>query len=137
MPARSCGCLHTPDRPQASLPILIADESRAARSLKLAAWRVEALNVPPQDVFDLLVTLPADEDLPMGIKVGADLRWWQFAGKLALEIITHQRFRPVLLEEGVRYLGVWQPQFDSSDRDRIDRLVSAAPPLARAVIARC
>ncbi|MBI5564969.1 MAG: SNF2 helicase-associated domain-containing protein, partial [Chloroflexi bacterium] len=121
------------DRPQASLPILIVDEDRAARSIKLAAWRVEALSVPPQDVFDLLVTLPADEDLPMGIKVGADLRWWQFAGKLALEIITQQRFRPVLLEEGVRYLGVWQPQFDSSDRARIDRLVAALPPLARAI----
>ena len=123
------------DRPQASLPILLAaaHDGRSARRLKFAAWRVAALNVPPQEVFDLLVTLPADEDLPLGIKVGADLRWWQIAGKLALEIITQQRFRPALLEEGVRYLGVWQPQFDASDRARIDRLVSAAPPLARAI----
>jgi SNF2 family DNA or RNA helicase len=28
---------------------------------------------------------------------------------------------------------VWQPQFDPSDRDRIDRLVAALPPLARAI----
>jgi SNF2 family DNA or RNA helicase len=123
------------DRPQASLSILLAvsHEERGTRRLKLAAWRVEALSVPPQAVFDLLVTLPADEDLPLGIKVGADLRWWQIAGKLALEIITQQRFRPALLEEGVRYLGVWQPQLDASDRARIDRLVAALPPLARAV----
>lgn len=123
----------TPDRPLASLPVLLADEGRGPRTPKLAQWRVEALNVPPQDVFDLLITLPADEDLPVGIKVGVDLRWWQLAGKLALEIVAHQRYRPALLEEGVRYLGVWQPQFDSLDRSRIDRLVAAAPPLARSI----
>ena len=66
------------------------------------------------------------------MKIGSDLRCWQHAGQLAQELLAQQRFAPVLLEEGVRYLAVLQPQWNNADQARLEKLVQAMPSICRA-----
>jgi SNF2 family DNA or RNA helicase len=122
----------TPDRPVPSSPLLFEEEAKREK-LKFAAWKIEALSLAPRDALTFLVSLPTEEDTTPGVKVGDDLRFWQHAAHLALEILAQQRFSPVLLEEGIRYLAVWQPQFNNTDQPRLERLTQAMPAICRAV----
>lgn len=131
--------------PQAS-PGLVLNEPSAVRSkLKLAAWKVGALVISPQDVLGLLMALPSDDDTMPGVKVGADLRYWSMVGKLALDVLARQRFVPTLIRRDNRYLAVWQPLLDACAQDtlkgsdaaeqaRLDRLAGAMPPSCRAIL---
>ena len=121
-----------PDRPVPSSPLLFEEETKRDK-LKFAAWKIEALSIASRDALDFLVSLPAEEDTTPGVKVGDDLRFWQHAAHLALEILAQQRFSPVLLEEGIRYLAVWQPQFNNTDQPRLECLTQAMPSICRAV----
>ncbi len=108
-------------------------KNRSARNSPSAAWKIEAISVAPHDVLELLANLPSEEETTPGVKIGSDLRYWQHAGQLAQELLAQQRFAPVLLEEGVRYLGVWQPQWNNADLARLDRLTQVLPSICRAV----
>ena len=122
----------TAGRPVPSSPFLFEEETKREK-LALAAWKIEALSVAPDDVLDLLANLPPEEETTPGVKIGSDLRYWQHAGQLAQELLAQQRFAPVLLEEGVRYLGVWQPQWNNADQARLEKLTQAMPSICRAV----
>jgi SNF2 family DNA or RNA helicase len=122
----------TPDRPMPSSPFLFEEETKREK-LTFSAWKIEAIGVAPQDVLELLANLPSEEETTPGVKIGSDLRYWQHAGQLAQELLAQQRFAPVLLEEGVRYLGVWQPQWNNADLARLDRLTQVLPSICRAV----
>jgi SNF2 family DNA or RNA helicase len=123
----------TNDAPLAS-PDFFREDEPAAPKPHLATWRVDALIIPPADVFAFLVALPAADDLPIGIKIGADVRFWQIAGKVALEILAAQKFVPTLVQDDARYLALWQPQFDQpNDEARMARLAKAMPPICRAL----
>jgi len=119
-------------RPVPSSPFLFEDEAKREK-LALAAWKIEALSVAPDDVLELLANLPPEEETTPGVKIGSDLRYWQHAGQLAQELLAQQRFAPVLLEAGVRYLGVWQPQWNNADQARLEKLTQAMPSICRAV----
>ena len=121
-----------PDRPQPSSAFLL-DEELKREKLKLAAWKVDALFIAPRDVLNLLASLPPEEDTTPGIKVSSDVRYWQRVGQLALEILAQQRFMPALQEEGIRYVALWQPQWNTADRARLDRLAQIMPAICRAL----
>ncbi len=120
--------------PQASPGLLReAEASQAAGKLKLASWQVDALVVSPADAPGLLIGLPSEDDTTPGIKVGADLRFWSLAARLALELLARQRYAPALLKQDDRYLAVWQPQWsDPADEARLNQLAEAMPPVCRA-----
>jgi hypothetical protein len=122
-------------KPQASPGLLReAEAGKGAGKLKLAPWQVDALIVPPADVPGQLIGLPSEDDTTPGIKVGADLRFWSLAARLALELLARQRYALVLLKQDDRYLGVWQPQWsDPADEVRLNQLAEAMPPVCRAV----
>jgi len=121
--------------PQASPGLLReAEAGKGAGKLKLAPWQVDALVVPAVDVPGLLIGLPSEDDTTPGIKLGADLRFWAQAARLALELLARQRYAPALLKQDNRYLGVWQPQLsDPADEARLNQLADAMPPVCRAV----
>ncbi|HLF28464.1 MAG TPA: DEAD/DEAH box helicase [Anaerolineae bacterium] len=124
----------TPDGPQASPGLPRVDESAERGAPQLAAWKVAALAIPPVDAPALLAGLPLEDATTPGIKIGADLRFWQLAGKLALEVLAGQRYAPALVKEDQRFLAVWQPRLDNpNDRTRLDRLAKSMPPICRAV----
>jgi SNF2 family DNA or RNA helicase len=122
----------TADRPQPSSPLLF-EEPLKRDKLQIKPWKVEALHFAPRDALHVLANLPSEEDTTPGLKVGDDLRFWQQVSRLALEILAQQRFVPVLREQGVNYLALWQPQWSTADLQRIDRLKQAMPPICRAV----
>jgi SNF2 family DNA or RNA helicase len=124
----------THDAPQSSSGMLRESEEGARGKLKLAAWQVDALLIPPHAVPGLLLAVPAEDDTTPGLKVGADLRFWQAAGKFALELLARQRFAPRLLSQAEHFLAQWQPLLDEpADEARVERLVKAMPPLCRAL----
>ncbi len=122
--------------PQLSTPLLHEDgETSTAGKLLLTPWRVDTLSILPRDILALLANLPSEEDAAPGVKVGADLRYWSWAAKFVLELLARQRFKPVLLKRGERYLARWQPLLDEPhEQERLTRLVRAMPPVGRAVI---
>src|SRR5512145_306636 len=122
----------TSDRPVPSSPFLFEEEPKREK-LTFTPWRIEAISVAPHDVLELLANLPPEEETTPGVKIGSDLRYWQRAGQLAQELLAQQRFAPVLLEEGVRYLGVWQPQWNNADQARLEKLTQVLPSICRAV----
>jgi SNF2 family DNA or RNA helicase len=124
----------TRSAPQASPGPLRQEQVGRRGKLKLRAWQVEALLVPPRAVLRLLASLPRRDDGTTKTKIGSDLRFWAWAGKLALELLAGQRYEPVLGREGDRYVALWQPLWDeAADTSRLDRLVQSMPPICRAV----
>ena len=124
----------TRNAPYASPGLLFGDEDAERVKPQLAAWRVDALIVPPADAPALLAALPAEDDTTPGVRIGADLRFWGYAGKLALEVLAGQRYAPALIKDRTRYLALWRPLLDNpDDQTRIERLARAMPPLCRAV----
>jgi len=122
--------------PQPSLAILRETEptARGTSRITLAAWRADALTVPPRHTLDLLASLPADDELPHALKIGADLRYWQTVAKFALELLARQRVKPTLQKDGDKFLARWQPLLDEpSEQERLTRLVRAMPPICRAL----
>jgi SNF2 family DNA or RNA helicase len=121
-------------RPQASPSLPLDAESDHPTKLQLLDWKVDALIVPPVDAPALLAALPSEDDTTPGIKIGVDLRFWQQAGKLALEVLASQRYTPTLVKDDRRCLALWQPSIDNpSDQTRIERLARVMPPICRAM----
>jgi len=119
--------------PQVSPGLRRDDENESAGKVKLAAWQVDALCVPPQSMLGLLAALPGEDDDTPGIRVGDDLRFWGLAARLALEIVAAQRYMPALVKHDGYFLALWQPSLSPVDHQRLERLGQAMPPLCRAV----
>ena len=71
------------------------DEDTSPGKLTLSPWQSDALCIAPRTALECLAGLPSEEETPPGIKVGADLRYWQVAAKFALELVVRQRLTPV------------------------------------------
>ena len=96
--------------------------------LKLAPWQVEALCLSPRSVLDALAALPSDAETAPGIKIGADLRYWQVVARFALELLVRQRIKPAFLPDQEHYDARWQPVLDEpAEQERVKRLVEAMP----------
>ena len=121
--------------PQSS-SALLRDEDTSPGKLTLSPWQADALGVAPRTALEFLAGLPSDEETIPGIKVGADLRYWQVAAKFALELVVRQRLKPVLIKDGTHYLARWLPLLDEpNEQERLKRLAAynAMPPICRAV----
>ncbi|MCK4315307.1 MAG: hypothetical protein KAX24_06000, partial [Anaerolineae bacterium] len=96
--ARALACLPATSRgPQPSPQLIrdfLAEEPGEPESLGL--WRVDGLALPPLAALAFLNDLPRPEDLAPRVALGADLRFWSLAGKLALELLARQQFAPTL-----------------------------------------
>ncbi len=105
--------------------------------LRLAEWTVPALAAPPAAALRWLARLPrADGDgvaLPAPCRLGADLRFWAEAARLALELLARQRYLPAVVEQEEDHEARWRPLWDDArDAARLARLAAAMPPAARA-----
>ena len=119
------------DRPLPSRPWLW--ETDDAAPVTLRAWTVSTLALRPADVLPLLGGLPGPDDDTPGIELGPDLRYWVAAARFALGLLVRQRLRPALAEVGGGLRVRWVPLLDDhADRERLDQLVDALPPAARA-----
>ncbi|NLG26960.1 MAG: hypothetical protein GX557_03565, partial [Chloroflexi bacterium] len=115
---------------------LIEGELPEAGSVNLKPWRVEGVGVPVLEMLDVLAALPQSDVRPASAhRVGADLRYWGLAAKLALELLSRQRYLPGLREDDDEILAVWQPVLDDpADAERVTALARGMPAACRAVI---
>jgi SNF2 family DNA or RNA helicase len=112
-------------------------KSTPAGKIRLKPWSIPDLLFPPRDALALLVHLPSLYEETPGLELAADARFWQTAARFALELLAGQRFQPALVEENARCFARWRPILNTADdRARLEKLVRAMPPSARAV-ARC
>ena len=110
----------------------LAEEPEEPTSLGI--WRVDGLALPPLDALALLNDLPRPEDLAPRVALGADLRFWSLAGKLALELLARQQFAPTLTRQNGTFRAIWVPVLDRpEDLRRVERLAQAMPPVCRAL----
>ncbi|MCL4394542.1 MAG: hypothetical protein M1482_07035, partial [Chloroflexi bacterium] len=82
-----------PDVPDPS-PGMLRAENPSRQKRVLAAWQADALDVLPRDSLALLASLPSENEMPPGIRLETDLRYWQVAARLALELLARQRVKP-------------------------------------------
>jgi hypothetical protein len=119
--------------PQASPHLLrvVEDDASPDRPLRLEAWAVDAVRLPPAVAVDQLLNLPSTP--PVGLAVGDSIRYLAEACKLALELVARGRLRPVLERRGERWVALWRPVTDDPGDDaRVKLLVRSMPPLLRA-----
>ena len=101
----------------------------------LQAFRIPALGFAPADALDLLNHLPSPEEFPAHLLPADDLRFWQTAARWALELLAAQQYIPGLIQERGAYLARWQPLWNRpDDAPRLQRLIKALPPVARASV---
>src|SRR5205823_8480028 len=76
-------------------------ESRAPEALPAALeeWTVPALMAPAGVAMRWLAALAREARPAPHLALGADLRFWSEAARLALELLARQRFVPSLAEE--------------------------------------
>ncbi len=118
--------------PQPSKELLIDRETRLAGHLRLAPWWVRGLSLCPEGALRWLTLLPASEDTPHGLRLGADVRFWSLTARLALELLARQRFLPSFLPAGEGMISRWEPLLDD-EVDRLEALKTSMPPVCRAV----
>ena len=132
--ARALTCLpatgHGPQPSPQLIRDFLAEEPGEPESLSL--WRVDGLALPPLAALAFLNDLPRPEDLAPRVALGADLRFWSLAGKLALELLARQQFAPTLARQNKSFRAIWVPVLDRhEDLRRVEQLAQAMPPVCR------
>ncbi len=112
------------------------DFSRAGDPL-LAPWQIPACALDPVGALSILQSLPGDAELTPDLRVGEEVRFWQTASRLVLELIAQQKVLPGLVQEGNQghssTAARWRPVTDGPrDAPRLAQLRKAMPPVCRA-----
>ncbi len=98
----------------------------------LAPWHIHGMWLPSAQA------LPQVDALPTHIALGADVRYWQIAAALVLEMLAAQKLVPVLVPAdatGRTFHARWLPILDGpKDAPRLARLEKAMPPICRAEV---
>lgn len=109
-----------------------ADEPAAEEPAALEEWTVPALSAPAHAAVRWLAALSRDVRPAPHLTLGADLRFWSEAARLALELLARQRFAPSLAAAGDAFEARWEPLWDDpKDIRRLSQLADAMPPACR------
>ncbi len=139
LPGAELLLLPSDDRGPVPSPELIVETERPGiKEQRLRPWAVSGLFAGNSAALDLLLGLPTDA--PLGVVFGASLRFWVVAARFARELVGRQCFVPALVavEFPERRLlrGVWEAQVGDADRERLQMLARAMPPVCRAQVER-
>ena len=107
-----------------------------AKPPALMRWELAGFSATPLQAFTVLNRLPGADQLPSGLRLGADARYWQAALMLLLETLAQQKLLPLLAQAdaaGTTFHARWLPVLDGEDDGpRLAQLRAAMPPLCRA-----
>jgi SNF2 family DNA or RNA helicase len=104
-----------------------AEVTRAAKEATLEEWTVPALSVPPLAALRWLAQLPREGRPAAHLHLGADLRFWAEAARLALELLARQRFVPTVTAADPPE-AAWEPLWDDpDDARRLTQLAESMP----------
>jgi hypothetical protein len=123
--------------PSDRLASMTADPAEDERE-SLETWTIPCLTLDPADVCGVLLRLES-AGLDGGIELDHSLRYWIDVARFIVELLADQRFIPTVIQSGEAGGGAalragWRPWLhDEAARRRIGLLLSAMPPVARAV----
>jgi SNF2 family DNA or RNA helicase len=105
-------------------------------SPELRPWTIAGLGLGPAHASSLLAYLQ-QHDLPPGVRLGVDGRYWQTTFSFILELLARQLARPTLVEvrekRALHFEARWQPLLDGEDEARrAAQLAAAMPAIGRA-----
>ncbi|MCB0192355.1 MAG: DEAD/DEAH box helicase [Anaerolineae bacterium] len=102
----------------------------------LSPWLVTGLWLSPVEAFRVLLNLPAPDNRPPQLAIGADTFYWQLVSNLVLEALSQQKLLPTLAQADARgntFHARWMPVLDGTqDGPRLAQLLESMPPLCRA-----
>ncbi len=114
---------------------LLTDVEMEREPEGLVTWQVSGFTLSPIDALAFLNDLPQPEDLAPRVALGADLRFWSLAGKLALELLARQQFAPTLIKRDGEFRARWVPVLDRpDDLRRVEQLAEGMPTICRATL---
>jgi len=115
--------------PSHSPELIVDEETNGATSLKW--WDVTTLTFSAGPVLDFLLSLP--DNPPYGAAFGSSLHFWVEAAKFSFELISKQSFIPTIQEtkqsKTTTYQAVWKAILSQEDRERMNLLTNAMPPI--------
>jgi len=119
----------------ATLSFSLGRDPTPSGEVSLATWGVPTLAIDPDrvaQVFERLYEAGADEESPWSL--GAGVRYFAAAARLARHLLAQQRFVPMLRQDGGGKLtGSWHPWLaDERTAGLVGELVGAMPAAARA-----
>ena len=121
-------------QPSDRLAGVVAARDRGAEP-RLAAFDVPCVALASDEAMSIVLGLESSGPGPQ-VEFGHSLRYWMAVSRFILELLADQRFIPTLLQSrAVELRAAWQPWLhDESARARVGALVSAMPPVVRAVV---
>jgi SNF2 family DNA or RNA helicase len=105
----------------------------------LQRWAIKGLKLPVSEAVPFLASLPAGTSTdPFLMVPGADSHFWIAVSRFALELLARGRFLPSISTpmDGAVH-AVWEPLLrDPADKEKVERLTRAMPPVSRALLTR-
>ncbi|MGH7230625.1 MAG: DEAD/DEAH box helicase, partial [Nitrospiraceae bacterium] len=121
----------------AGLPVassaLIAIPPETQSPVTVTPWTITAWPLISDVAGDFLCACVGKQTLAPGVIVGRDLAFWTVALRLAGSLAARQQFLPGMTKRNGRYLACWQPVIDGTDAERMRRLATRMPAVARAL----
>jgi SNF2 family DNA or RNA helicase len=118
--------------PQASNPVICEPPDSHAVP-RILPWRITAWQLTPAQIIGLLSVCGDDELVAPGVLIGADMRFWLGALRLAVALVAGHQVIPSIAAVGEEYCAVWQPVMMGSNRTTLLSLAAAMPGIARAL----
>jgi SNF2 family DNA or RNA helicase len=113
---------------------LVAPPPQSRSRLELLPWRIRVLPYLPSVSVLLLCACMNKRTLMPGVVVGTDAAYFASLLRFAAALVAQSRFLPGLEVDNGRVRARWQPFLDARDAQRLEALVKAMPPAARAVV---
>ena len=120
------------NQPVPSSP-LIGESPESVRTATLVPWKVTVLRLPLEKAVEFLCRSIGKQILGSGIIVGKDLTFWAIALRFAGGLVAKQQFLPALTEINGIFFAQWKPVFSGLDNERLSKLATAMPAVARAL----
>jgi len=112
---------------------LIAEPPPSSESSVLAPWIIEAYPLSTGEAVDFLCACVGKRTLAAGVVAGEDLAYWTEALRFAGAVVARQQYLPHMTTDDNRYRARWEPHLAGGDAERLARMASQMPPVARAL----
>ncbi|RLF60075.1 MAG: hypothetical protein DRN27_00600 [Thermoplasmata archaeon] len=107
-------------------PWLLLDEDPIDPT-SIDTWDINTSTLNPFQSFNALLKIP--QKINGNIVVGDSFYFWAEVAKFALDIIIKQKFIPsIIKDESGKYVALWQPVFETDDKQRIQLFSKVIPP---------
>lgn len=112
---------------------IIAEIPPSKAKPKMAAWKVAARRLSPDEAVRLLGSSAGRRTVSPGVLISPDMAYWADVLRLAGSLVARQRFLPGLEADKGLYVAKWSPVFVGRDAELLCMLAGRMPSAARAL----